>query len=53
MFIVILFYYWLLVSASKGSHQTNIYKKIFKKPVILHKNINVFGISFTFVTKAE
>jgi len=28
MFILLLFYYWLLVSASKGHHQASIYKKL-------------------------
>jgi len=30
MFILLLFYYWLLVSPSKGHHQANIYKKKLK-----------------------
>jgi hypothetical protein len=28
MFILLLFYYWLLVSASQGHHQASIYKKL-------------------------
>ena len=34
MFNLLLFYYWLLVSASKGHHQANIYKK--KLKMLLH-----------------
>jgi len=28
MFMLLLFYYWLLVSASTDHHQANIYKKL-------------------------
>ena len=37
MFILLLFYYWLLVSTSKGHNQANIYKKIMMMVYIVEK----------------
>ena len=36
MFILSLFYYWLLVSASKERHQPNIYKKKKNLKMLVH-----------------
>ena len=49
MFILLLFYYWLLVSAPKGHHQANIYKKpkIAGAYSTKHK---FYGIPFTFLS---
>ena len=39
--LLLLFYYWLQVSASKGHHKANIYKKNLKCWCIRYKNLNV------------
>jgi len=51
MFILSLFYYWLLVSASKGHHQANIYKKK-KLQMLVHivKRRQFYGIPFPFIS---
>jgi hypothetical protein len=46
---LLLFCYWLLVSASKVHHQANIYKKKLKMLVHLVQKRQVCGIQFTFV----
>ena len=43
MFILLLFCYWLLVSASKGYHEVNIYKKL---KMLVHAPIN-FNLRFS------
>ena len=43
MFILLLFYYWLQVSASKVHHQANIYKRNLKYRCIQYKNVNFVG----------
>jgi len=49
MFILLLFYYWLLVSASKGHHQANIYDKPKMLVHILQKR-HLYGIPFTIIS---
>jgi hypothetical protein len=45
----IIFYYWLLVSASKGENQASIYKK---PKMLLHilQNRQFYGIPFTSIS---
>ena len=49
MFFVLLVYYWLLVSASKGHHQANIYKEL-KMLVHMVQERQFYGIPLTFFT---
>jgi len=46
---LLLFHYWLLVSASKGQHQTNIYKKLKMLVHIVQKG-RYYGIPVTIIT---
>jgi hypothetical protein len=49
MFIVLIFYYWLLVSASKGHHQANVYVCIYEvclksiRPWIFPRTVVMLG----------
>jgi hypothetical protein len=49
MFILLLFYYWLLLSASKGHNQASIYKKL-KMLVHIVQKRQFYGIPFTFIS---
>jgi hypothetical protein len=46
--LLLLFYYWLLVSASKGYHQADIYKKL-KMLVHIVQKCQFYGIPFTLI----
>ena len=50
VFILLLFYYWLLVSASKGHLQASIYKNLKTQMRIVQK-LQFFGILFTFISR--
>jgi len=50
MYILLLFYYWLLVSASKGHHQANIDKKLKNAGAYSAKTLIFYGIPFTFIS---
>ena len=48
LFILLLFYYWLLVLASIGHHQANVYKKL-KMLVHIVQKRRFYGIPFTII----
>jgi hypothetical protein len=48
--IFLLFYYWLLVSASEGHHQANIYKKKnLKNAGVYSTDVSFYGIPFAVI----
>jgi len=49
-FIFLLFYYWLLVSASQGHHQANIDKKLKNAGAYSIKTPILYWIPFTFIS---
>jgi len=53
MFVLVLFYYWLVLLASKGHHQANIKKKKIKMLVHIVQKHQFYGMPYAFISSFD